>query len=310
VNFQQMRSVREAVRRGFNLTEAAQALFTSQPGVSRQIRELEDELGVEIFVRAGKRLTGLTAAGQAVVPIVERLLLEAENLRRAGESFAKEAGGELTVVTTHVQAKYRLPHTVRAFREVHPQVSVHLRQGSAASVARRVLAGEADIGIATDVLPPYEDLLALPCYEWNYRVLVTPGHPLAGGAPLTLEQLAAHPIVTYDGEYSGRQHIDDAFARAGLKPQFTILAMNADIIKTYAEVGGGVGIVAEMAYDPAVDRGLVAVPAEGLFKSNTTHVAVRRGALLRGFAYEFIAMVAPGHAPEAIRALQVGGDGV
>lgn len=309
MNLQQMRSVREAVRRGFNLTEVAQALFTSQPGVSRQIRELEDELGVEIFVRAGKRLTGLTAAGQAVVPIVERLLLEAENLRRAGESFAQEAGGELTIVTTHVQAKYRLPDTVRAFRAAHPQVSVHLRQGSAASVARRVLAGEADIGIATDVLPPYEDLLALPCYQWNYRVVVPHGHPLADGTPLTLERLAAHPIVTYDGEYSGRQHIDDAFGRAGLKPRFTILAMNADIIKTYAEDGAGVGIVAEMAYDETLDDGLVAVPSPGLFESNTTHVAVRRGALLRSFAYDFIAMVASDHAPQDIRALQVGADG-
>ena len=304
MNFQQLRSVREAVRRGFNLTEVAQALFTSQPGVSRQIRELEDELGIEIFVRVGKRLTGLTAPGRAVLPIIERLLLEAENLKRAGAGFAQDDVGELTIVTTHVQAKYRLPAVVQAFRALYPRVRLHLRQGSAARVARRVLEGEADIGIATDVLPDYEDLATLPCYTWNYRVVVPPGHALADGTPLTLERLAGFPIVTYDGEYSGRAPIDAAFERAGLTPDFTILAMNADIIKTYAEIGTGVGIVAEMAYDPAVDTRLVAVPADGLFESNVTHVAVRRGALLRRYAYDFIAIVAPELTPERVRCAQ------
>jgi LysR family cys regulon transcriptional activator len=304
VNFQQLRAVREAVRRGFNLTEAAEALHTSQPGVSRQIRELEDELGIEIFVRAGKRVTGLTPPGRGILPIVERLLLEAENLRRAGAEFAREDSGGLSIVTTHVQARYRLPAAVQAFREAFPRVVVQLLQGSPASVAQRLLQGEADIGIATDVLPAYEDLVVLRCYDWNYRVLVQPGHPLADGAPLTLERLAEFPLVTYDGVYAGRAHIDQAFAAAGLTPQFTILAMNADVIKTYVELGVGVGIVAEMAYEPARDGALLALDGSALFAPNTTHIAVRRGAYLREYAYRFIQTFAPALTRDVVRAAQ------
>ena len=304
MNFQQLRSVREAVRRGFNLTEVALALHTSQPGVSRQIRELEEELGIEIFVRAGKRLVGLTPPGQTVLPIVERLLLEAENLKRAGDSFAQEDRGALTVVTTHVQARYRLPSAVQSFRSQFPRVVVHLHQGSPDNVAQRLLAGDADIGIATEVLPGYEDLVVLPCYHWNYRVLVRPGHPLADGTPLTLERLASFPLVTYDGVYAGRAHIDQAFERAGLTPDFTILAMNADVIKTYVELGEGVGIVAEMAYEPARDQGLLALDASALFAPNTTHIAVRRGAFLREYAYAFIQTFAHDLTPAVVRMAQ------
>ncbi len=304
MNFQQLRSVREAVRRGFNLTEVANALHTSQPGVSRQIRELEEELGIEIFVRAGKRLVGLTPPGRTVLPIVERLLLEAENLKRAGDSFAQEDRGALTIVTTHVQARYRLPAAVHAFRERFPRVVVHLHQGSPDNVAQRLLGGDADIGIATEVLPGYEGLVALPCYQWHYRVLVPPGHPLADGAPLTLQRLAEFPLISYDGVYAGRAHIDAAFQGAGLTPDFTILAMNADVIKTYVELGAGVGIVAEMAYEPARDAGLVALDAAALFAPNTTHIAVRRGAWLRGFAYDFITTFAPELTPDKVRAAQ------
>jgi LysR family cys regulon transcriptional activator len=306
MNFQQLRSVREAVRRGFNLTEVAHALHTSQPGVSRQIRELEEELGIEIFVRAGKRLVGLTPPGRTVLPIVERLLLEAENLRRAGDAFVQEDRGALTVVTTHVQARYRLPAAVKLFREQFPRVVVHLHQGSPDNVAQRLLSGDADIGIATEVLPGYEDLVVLPCYHWHYRVLVPHGHPLAD-APLTLERLAEHPLVTYDGVYSGRAHIDQAFAAAGLTPDFTILAMNADVIKTYVELGVGVGIVAEMAYEPARDTALLALDAAALFAPNTTHIAVRRGAFLREYAYAFIHTFAPELTRDVVRAAQAEG---
>jgi LysR family cys regulon transcriptional activator len=304
VNFQQLRSVREAVRRGFNLTEVAAALHTSQPGVSRQIRELEEELGIEIFVRAGKRLTGLTPPGATVLPIVERLLLECDNLKRAGESFAEDDRGALTIVTTHVQARYRLPTAVQAFRQQFARVVVHLHQGSPDNVAQRLLAGDADIGIATDVLPQFEDLLVLPCYHWNYRVLVLPGHPLADGQPLTLARLAEFPLVTYDGVYAGRAHIDRAFERAGLQPEFTILAMNADVIKTYVELGIGVGIVAEMAYDAQRDSPIVALSGDTLFEPNTTHIAVRRGAFLRQYAYAFIQTFAPALTPEIVRRAQ------
>lgn len=303
MNFQQLRSVREAVRRGFNLTEVANALHTSQPGVSRQIRELEEELGVELFVRAGKRLIGLTPPGRSVLPIVERLLLEAENLKRAGDSFAQEDRGSLTVVTTHVQARYRLPTAVQSFRQDFPRVVVHLHQGSPDNVAQRLLAGDADIGIATEVLPRYEDLVVLPCYQWSYRVLVPPGHPLTEG-PLTLARLADFPLVTYDGVYAGRAHIDRAFEAASLTPDFTILAMNADVIKTYVELGMGVGIVAEMAYEPARDAALVALDASALFEANTTHIAVRRGAYLREYAYSFIQTFAPELTRSVVRGAQ------
>lgn len=304
MNFQQLRSVREALRQGFNLTAVADALHTSQPGVSRQIRELEDELGVEIFERVGKRLVGLTPPGRTVLPIVERLLLEADNLRRAGESFTQQDSGALTVVTTHVQARYRLPAAVQDFRRHFPRVVLHLHQGSPGSVAQRLLSGEADIGIATEVLPRFEDLVVLPCYHWSYRVLVAQGHVLADGKPLTLERLAAFPLITYDGVYAGRAHIDEAFAAAGLAPDFTILAMNADVIKTYVELGVGVGIVAEMAYEPARDQALVALDASALFASNTTHIAVRRGAYLREYAYAFIQTFAPALSREVVRAAQ------
>ncbi len=304
MNFQQLRSVREAVRRGFNLTEAANALHTSQPGVSRQIRELEEELGIEIFVRSGKRLLGLTAPGQTVLPIVERLLLAAENLKRAGDSFAQVDAGSLTIVTTHVQARYRLPAAVQAFRALYPRVVVQLLQGSPASVAQRLLQGEADIGIATDVLPAYEDLAVLPCYRWHYHVLVPHGHALDDGRPLTLERLAEHPLVSYDGVYAGRAHIDEAFAAAGLTPGFTILAMNADVIKTYVELGVGVGIVAEMAYEPARDTALVALDASALFRPNTTHIAVRRDSYLREYAYAFIRTFAPELTRDVVRSAQ------
>lgn len=293
MNFQQLRSVREAARRDFNLTEVAQALHTSQPGVSRQIRELEEELGVELFVRVGKRLTGMTAPGAHVLPIIERLLTEADNLKRAGDDFAQQNRGRLTIATTHVQARYTLPGAVHDFRARYGNVVLHLHQGSPAHVAQLLRSAEADIGIATDVLTHYDDLVVLPCYRWTYVAVVPSGHPLADGRPLTLEGLAEHPLITYDSGYTGRAHIDEAFRQRDLTPNFTILAMNTDVIKTYVEMGLGVGIVAAMAYDDARDPPLVALDARHLFEANTTHLAIRRGAYLRDFAYAFIETFAP-----------------
>jgi LysR family cys regulon transcriptional activator len=297
VNFQQLRSVREAIRHNFNLTAVAEALHTSQPGVSRQIRELEEELGVEIFVRAGKRLTGLTAPGMTVLPIVERLLLEAENLRRAGEDYASAGRGSLTIAATHSQARYALPAAVRDFRDSHPGVMLHMHQGSPQQVARMLLDGEADVGVATEALAQYAELAALPCYQWTHAVLVPRGHALereaAEGHPLTLQRLATLPIITYESGYTGRSHIDDAFARAGLAPQLALVAMDADVIKTYVELGMGVGIVASIAYDEERDRLLAALDARHLFAANMTRLAVRRGTYLRDYAYDFIRAFAP-----------------
>jgi len=288
MNFQQLRSVREAQRRGFNLTEVAQALHTSQPGVSRQIRELEEELGIELFVRAGKRLTGLTEPGAQVLPVIERLLLEADNLRRAADDFASAGSGRLRIAATHSQARYALPPAVRDFRARHPDVSLHLQQGSPQQIAQLLLDGEADVGVATEALAQYPELVALPCYRWTHAVVVPPGHPLLDGAPLTLARLAQFPIVTYEPGYTGRSHIDAAFAAARLAPQIVLSAMDADVIKTYVELGLGVGIVAAIAFDDERDRHLRALDARHLFEDNMTRLAVRRNAYLRDYVYAFI----------------------
>jgi LysR family cys regulon transcriptional activator len=289
VNFQQLRSVREAVRQDFNLTAVAHVLNTSQPGVSRQIRELEDELGIEIFVRAGKRLTGLTPPGETVLPIVERLLLDADNLRRAGSDFSAEGRGTLSIAATHSQARYALPTAVRDFRAAHSQVMLHLHQGSPQQVAQMLISGEADIGIATEALSQYPDLITLPCYRWTHSVIVPPGHPLTqGDEPLSLQRLAQYPLITYDAGYTGRSHIDEAFQRQGLAVDLVLTAMDADVIKTYVELGLGVGIVASIAYDDDRDRHLQAIDARHLFAVNMTRLAIRRGAWLRAYAYDFI----------------------
>lgn len=294
MNFQQLRSVREAARRGFNLTEVAQMLHTSQPGVSRQIRELEEELGVEIFVRAGKRLTGLTPPGETLLPTVERLLLEADNLRRVGQDFSESAQGRLSVAATHSQARYALPQVVRDFRALFPQVTLHLHQGSPRQVAEMLLSGEADIGVATEALVGYEALATLPCYRWTHSIVVPPGHPLLDHSdPVTLEQLAQYPIVTYEVGYTGRAHIDEGFSRAGLVPQIVLTAMDADVIKTYVELGMGVGIVASIAVDAERDRHLRLLDAGHLFEVNITRLGLRRGAWLRGYAYRFIESFVP-----------------
>ena len=294
MNFQQLRSVRETVRRGFNLTEVAQALYTSQPGVSRQIRELEEELGVQIFVRAGKRLTGLTPPGESLMPIVEKLLFEADNLRRAGLDFSTSDQGRLSIAAPHSQARYALPHVVRDFRSRFPQVVLHLHQGSPQQVAQMLLSGEADIGVATEALSSHDELVTLPCYRWTHSIVVPPGHALLDiEGPLTLEQLVQHPIITYEQGFTGRAHIDEAFAREGLAPDVVLSAMDADVIKTYVELGMGVGIVASIAVDAERDRHLRLLDAGHLFEVNLTRLGLRRGAWLRGYAFHFIESFAP-----------------
>ncbi len=288
MNFQQLRAVRETIRRGFNLTEVAKVLHTSQPAISRQIRELEEELGVDLFVRAGKRLTGITDVGGVIVPIVETMLVDADNLKRAGDEYADRASGRLSIATTHSQARYALPDAVRDFRVRYPQVVLNLHQGSPHQVAEMLLAGEADVGIATEALASYDALAALPCYRWTHSVVVPKGHALLDGAPLTLERLAAFPLITYGAGYTGRLHIDEAFGAAGIAFDLVLTAMDADVIKTYVELGLGVGIVASIAYDAERDRGLAALDAGHLFAVNLTRLAIRRGTFLRGYVYDFI----------------------
>jgi LysR family cys regulon transcriptional activator len=292
MNFQQLRSVRETVRCGFNLTDVAHALHTSQPGVSRQIRELEEELGIELFVRAGKRLTGLTEPGAHVLPIIERLLLESNNLKKAGQDYMAQQNGLLSIAATHSQARYALPPAVQEFRAHFPNVKLHLHQGSPKQVADMLLSGEVDVGIATEALNDYPDLIALPCYRWTHSVIVPPGHPLLD-MPLTLQSLAQFALITYDTGFTGRTHIDQAFIQQKLAPNIVLTAMDADVIKTYVELGMGVGIVASIAYEAERDTALRALDAGALFGINLTKLAVRRGSYLRSYVYAFIESFAP-----------------
>jgi len=293
MNFQQLRYVRETVRRGLNLTEAANALHTSQPGVSKQIRELENELGFDIFVRYGKRITALTEPGRAVLVMIERVLQEAENLKRAAHDFSDQDSGELTIATTHTQARYALPRVVSEFKRRYPRVHLTLQQGNPLQLAQMVQAGTADIAIATEALDDFPGLLALPCYTWSHCAVVPPKHPLLKSGALTLEALARYPIVTYDAAFAGRTHIDAAFAARGLAVDVVLSAIDADVIKTYVELGLGVGIIAAMAFDAKRDQQLRSIDCAHLFQSNTTRVAIKRGHLLRGYAYDFIELFAP-----------------
>jgi LysR family cys regulon transcriptional activator len=297
MKIQQLRYVREAVRRDFNLTAVAQALHTSQPGVSRQIRELEEELGIEVFVRAGKRLTGLTGPGQTIVPMIERLLLEAENLRRAGDEFAAQGQGILTIAATHSQARYALPTAVRDFSAVHPQVVLRMHQGSPPQIAQMLISGDADLGIATEALASHPELVTMPCYRWTHSVIVRTDHPLSAAADqgilLALDELVRYPIMTYETGYTGRRHIDEAFDARQLKANIVLEAMDADVIKTYVELGMGVGIVAGIAYDAERDLKLRAIDARHLFGINLTRLAIRRGNFLRAYVYDFIETFAP-----------------
>ncbi|WP_431275476.1 CysB family HTH-type transcriptional regulator [Variovorax ureilyticus] len=292
MNFQQLRSVREAVRCGFNLTEVAHQLHTSQPGVSRQIRELEEELGIELFVRAGKRLTGLTEPGGHVLPIIERMLMESSNLKLAGQEFVARQTGLLSIAATHSQARYALPVAVQDFRAQFPDVKLHLHQGSPKQIAQMLLDGEVDVGIATEALGDYPQLVALPCYRWTHSVVVPQGHALLD-EPLTLEALAKHPLITYDTGFTGRTRIDKAFEERGLAPHIVLTAMDADVIKTYAQLGMGVGIVAGIAYEAERDTQLQALDAGALFGIHLTKLAVRRGSYLRGYVHTFIESFAP-----------------
>jgi LysR family cys regulon transcriptional activator len=293
MNFQQLRIVRETVRHNFNLTEVASALFTAQSGVSKHIKDLEDELGVELFVRRGKRLLGLTEPGLELLPIVERILLDTHNIKRLAEQFTQRDEGQLAVATTHTQARYALPPVVTRFKQAFPKVHLELQQCGPKEIVTLLRNGEVDIGIATEALGDEQDLVSFPYYQWQHALIVPDGHPLARTQPLTLEALAEYPIITYHEGYTGRARIDAAFGRAGLAPDIVMSALDADVIKSYVELGLGVGIIAAMAFHPGRDAGLTLLEAQALFDVNTTRIALRRGHYLRGFALRFIEYCAP-----------------
>jgi len=288
MNLHQFRFVQEAARRNLNLTEAAKALHTSQPGVSKAIIELEEELGIEIFARHGKRLKRITEPGQHVLRSIELILREVGNLRRIGEQFSAQDSGTLSIATTHTQARYVLPLPVAKLRQAYPKVNVSLHQGSPDQVARMVLDEVAEVGIATESLADYPDLITLPCYEWQHVLVMPMGHALAAKERITLEDLAAEPLITYHPSFTGRTRIDAAFAQKKLQPRIALEAIDSDVIKTYVRVGLGVGIVAEMAMrDDGSNADLTSRPVGSLFGQNVARIAFKRSAYLRNFVFQF-----------------------
>jgi LysR family cys regulon transcriptional activator len=296
----QLRYLHEVVKQGLNITNAADALYTSQPGVSKQIQLIEEELGLQIFKRNGKRLTGLTEPGQQIITLADKVMRDIENIKRVGEEFSDVEAGTLTIATTHTQARYKLPAAVKAFMTEYPRVKLNIHQGNPSQVAEQVENGEADIGIATESISDRESLLCLPCYHWNRCVVVPHDHPLLSDLPLTLEKLANYPLITYDFAFTGGTLVSKTFSDAGLTPNVVLTAIDADVIKTYVTLGLGVGLLANMAYDPERDAHLAKVDVNHLFADSTTYLGVRKDAFLRGYMYGFIELIAPHFNREAV----------
>ena len=297
MKLQQLKYIWEVSRHGLNVSATAQSLYTSQPGISKQIRMLEDELGIQIFQRSGKHLTEITPAGTAVVKMAGEILDKVENVRLIANEFSDKDRGTLSIATTHTQARYLLPGIISEFIGRYPDVALHMHQGTPVQISEMASKGKVDLAIATEALELFENLIMLPCYRWNRSVIVKHDHPLAinnaNGENLTLERLAEYPIVTYVFGFTGRSQLDDAFNEKGYEPKVVFTAADADVIKTYVKLGIGVGIVASMAFDADIDKELVAIDASHLFASSTTKIGLRRGTILRGFMYEFIELFAP-----------------
>jgi LysR family cys regulon transcriptional activator len=289
----QLRYLHEVARNDLNITSAAEALYTSQPGVSKQIQLFEEELGLQIFQRNGKRLTGITEPGAQILALAAKVIRDIDNIKRVGDEFSNVESGALTIATTHTQARYKLPAAVRDFMMQYPEVKLNIHQGNPSQVAQQVASGEADIGIATESISSEENLLCLPCYQWNRCVVVPHGHPLLDEQPLTLEKLAEYPLITYDFAFTGGTLVSRIFNDAGLSPNVVLTAIDADVIKTYVTLGLGVGLLANMAYDPDRDSHLARLDVSHLFPDSTTFLGVRKDAFLRGYMYGFIELIAP-----------------
>lgn len=302
MNVQQLRIFGEALRQDLNLTEVAKALHTSQSGVSKHIMDLERELGVDIFVRRGKRIVALTEPGKELAKLVDRILLDLQNIKNVAAHFTSRDTGQLALATTHTQARYSLPPVVSQFKKEFPDVHLVMHQSGPAEIVALLMSGRADIAIATEALDNYPEFATFPYYQWHHAVVVPNGHPLLDRGTVTIEKLAEFPIITYSEGFTGRSRVDEAFAKAGVTPNIAVAALDADVIKAYVELGVGVGIVAAMAVDAERDRTLRALPSEHLFKANTTRIAVRRGNYLRGFACRFIQLCVPSITEAAIRA--------
>ncbi|MFC4933205.1 CysB family HTH-type transcriptional regulator [Massilia sp. GCM10023247] len=308
MNLHQLRFVREAVRQNYNLTDAAKALFTSQPGVSKAIIELEEELGVDIFTRHGKRIRGLTEPGRLVLQSVELIMQEIDSLKRIGKEYAAHDSGSFTIATTHTQARYILPKVVQAFMGKFPKVRLSLLQGNPKQIADMVKIGQADLAIATEAIAAIDGLVTLPCYQWEHVLVVPPDHELLRSKAISLEEIATYPLITYDAAFAGRSKIDHAFSLRDLKPDVLLEAIDADVIKTYVELGMGVGIIAGMAFDAERDRNLRTIPVGHLFGMNVSRVAVKQGAYLRSYIYTFIELLAPSLNRKMVESAMRGGE--
>jgi len=294
MKLQQLRYIWEVAHHDLNVSATAQSLYTSQPGISKQIRLLEDELGIEIFARSGKHLTRITPAGNDVIDLAGQILRTVDNIKQVAQEFSDDKKGSLTLATTHTQARYALPMVIRDFITKYPDVSLHMKQGTPIQISEMVSEGAADFAIATEAMELFSDLVMLPCYRWNRCVLVPKDHPLTKvKQPMSLEDVAEHPIVTYVFGFTGRSKLDEAFSEKGLKPKVVFTAADSDVIKTYVRMGMGVGIVAGMAYDEQTDTDLVALDASHLFESSTTKIGIRRGTFMRGYMYDFVTRFAP-----------------
>jgi LysR family cys regulon transcriptional activator len=305
MNLQQFRFVRETIRRDYNLTEAARTLYTSQPGVSKAIIEFEDELGLKIFERHGKRIKGLTKPGQAVAQVIDRIMREVDNLKKVSDEYARRDEGGLVIACTHTQARYLLPRVIPEFRKQFPKVHLSLAEGSPGQLAEMVLHEQADMALATESLALTPGLVTMPVYSWEHVVVIRRDHPLGDltsseARNLSLAQLAAYPIVTYDRAFTGRTTIDEVFSSQGMHPDIVLEAIDADVIKTYVDVGMGIGIIAGVAYDPRRDTNLVGLPVGHLFGTHTTRVGLKAGVFLRDYVYTFLEMLAPGLEREVV----------
>lgn len=293
MKLRQLLYIQAVAKHELNITAAAEHLHTSQPGISKQIKLLEEELGVDIFARNGKHLDRVTPAGEHILSATKHVLQGVENVRRVAQEFQRADSGELSIGTTHTQARYALPQTIQHFKTRYPKVALHLNQGSPPQIAEWAAEGDVDFAIATEAMEHFDELIMLPCYHWNRCVLVPPDHPLTKIGKLRLQDVAANPLVTYTFGFTGRSQLDQAFSAQGLTPNVVLTAVDADVIKTYVRLGLGIGIIANMAYDEAEDHDLVRLDASHLFRQSTTHIGFRRGTFLRGYMVELISMFAP-----------------
>ncbi|MDX1754930.1 MAG: HTH-type transcriptional regulator CysB [Marinobacter sp.] len=293
MKLQQLRYIWEVAHHDLNVSATAQSLFTSQPGISKQIRLLEDELGIEVFARSGKHLTRITPGGETIIREAGEILRRVEGIKKIAQEFSNQKKGELSIATTHTQARYALPPVIHGFIEAYPDVSLHMHQGTPMQISEMAANGAVDFAIATEAMELFSDLIMMPCYRWNRSIIVPKSHPLANSGELTLKKLAEYPLVTYVFGFTGRSKLDEAFQAEGLTPKVVFTAADADVIKTYVRLGLGVGIIASMAYDPDTDADLVRLDAQQLFRPSVTRIGFRKGTFLRGYMYDFIQRFAP-----------------